>query len=99
MKNPEDARTHRRRASTRFGEGPDDASPSLLETLLGHLTDHMARRAMNRVKRGTQEVVRWTILRLILGWVGASILAAGILFTLGAGLKGLEALRCPTWLA
>lgn len=94
-----DFRTRAGRRSTREVKGRDGASPSIFESLMGYVTDRMARSAMSRVKRGAREVVRWTALRLVLAGIGAAILAAGILFTLGAGLKGLEALHWPSWLA
>jgi len=93
------ARTQRRRVSARHAGNGHGASPSILEILVNYLTDRLARSAMRRVKRGAQEVVRWTVLRLILGWIGATIMAAGILLLLGAGVNGLEALHCPVWLA
>ena len=92
-------RTHRRRASSRQGKDENGAPPSILETLVGHLTDWVARSAMLRVKRGAREVVHWTVLRLVQGWIGGVIMTGGILLLLGAGLKGLEALHCPMWLA
>jgi hypothetical protein len=91
--------THRRRASARPGKGENGASPSVLEILLNHLTDGMARAAVRRAKRGARDVVRWTVLRLVLGWIGAAIATGGVLLVLGAGVKGLEALHCPLWLA
>ena len=94
-----DFRTRAGRRSSRDLKGRDGASPSMLESLMGYLTDRMARSAMLRVKRGAREVVRWTALRLALAGIGAAILAGGILFTLGAGLKALEALQWPSWLA
>ena len=91
--------THRRRASSRHGKDESGAPPSVFETLVSHLTDWVARSAMLRVKRSAREVVRWTVLRLVLGWIGGIIMTGGILLLLAAGLKGLEALHCPLWLA
>lgn len=91
--------THRRRASSRHGKDQNGAPPSVFETLLSHLSDWVARTAMRRVKRGAREVVRWTVLRCVLGWVGGVVMTGGILLLLMAGLKGLEALHCPLWLA
>ena len=65
--------THRRRASAHPGKAENGAAPSVLEILLNHLTDGMARSALRRAKRGAREVVRWTVLRLILGWIGAVV--------------------------
>jgi hypothetical protein len=91
--------THRRRASSRHGRDENGTPPSVFETLVTHLTDWVARSAIRRVKRGAREVVRWTVLRLVLGWVGGVVMTAGILLLLAAGLKGLETLHCPQWLA
>lgn len=90
---------HRRRAASRSGDGGNGAASSILETLLDYLTDRIARSAMRRVNRGVHEVVRWTVLRMVLGWVGAALLTGGVLLLLGAAVKGLEALQCPLWLA
>jgi hypothetical protein len=91
--------THHRRASTRPGKNENGASPSVLEILSSHLPDWIARSAIRRAKRGARDVVRWTVLRLVLGWIGAAVATGGILLLLGAGVKGLEALHCPLWLA
>ena len=93
------ARTHHRRASNRDGKDENGAPPSIFETLVSHLTDWVARSAMRRVKRGAREVVRWTVLRLVLGGIGGVIMTGGLLLLLAAELKGLEALHCPMWLA
>jgi hypothetical protein len=93
------SRTQHRRGSTRHAVNGNGASPSILEIITNYLTDRLARSAMRRVKRGVHEVVRWTVLQLILGWIGAAIMTGGILLLLGSGVKGLEALRCPIWLA
>ena len=91
--------THHRRASTRPGINGNGDSPSVLENLVTFLTDGIARSAIRRAKRGARDVVRWTVVRLVLGWIGAAVATGGILLLLGAGVKGLEALRCPLWLA
>jgi hypothetical protein len=93
------SRTRRRRVSARNGKHENGSSPSVLETLVSHFTDRVARSAMVRVDHGVHEVVRWTILRLVSSWIGAAIMTGGILLLLGAGVKGLEALHCPFWLA
>ncbi|HLF93540.1 MAG TPA: hypothetical protein VJB14_08760 [Planctomycetota bacterium] len=93
------SQTYRRRASARDAVNGNGAAPSVLEMLVRHLTEGVARSALRRVDRGVHEAVRWTVLRLILGWIGAAILTGAILLLLGAGVKGLEALHCPLWLA
>jgi hypothetical protein len=102
--NPEDgpmmnSRTHRRRAWARHVKDENGASSSVLEILMNYLTDRVARSAILHVKQGVHEVVRWTVLRVIMGWIGAAIMTGGILLLLVAGVKGLEALHCPLWLA
>lgn len=92
-------RTQHRRGSTRHAENGNGASPSILEIIANYLTDRLARSAMRRVKRGVHEVVRWTVLQLILGWIGAAVATGGIFLLLGAGVRGLEALHWPLWLA
>jgi hypothetical protein len=93
------SRTHRRRASVRHPEDKNGESPSLLESVVSYLTDRLARGAMLRVNHGIHEVLRWTILRLTLGWIGSVIMAGGIALLLASGVNGLEALHCPPWLA
>ena len=93
------SQAYRRRASARDAMNGNGAAPSVLEMLVSTLTEGAARSALRHVNRGVHEAVRWTVLRLILGWVGAAILTGGILLLLGAGVKGLEALHCPLWLA
>lgn len=96
MRNPQ---AYRRRASPRDAVNGNGAAPSALEMLVSYITEGVARSALRRVDRGVHETVRWTVLRLILGWIGAAILTGGILLLLGAGVIGLEALHCPLWLA
>jgi hypothetical protein len=91
--------TRRRRNGTRDVEEGKGASSSLLEILVSYFSDRVARRAMLRVTRGVHDVVRWTVLRLVMGWLGAVIMTGGLLLLLAAGVKGLEALSCPVWLA
>jgi len=93
------SRTQGRRRSARQAGSDNGASPSILEIVANYLTDRLARSAMRRVNRGIHEAVRWTVLQLILGWIGAAILTGGILLLLGSGVRGLEALHCPSWLA
>lgn len=92
-------RSHRRTAAAQAQEDENGAPPSVLESLASYLTAGVARSAMRSVNRGVQDVVRWTVLRVILGWIGAAILTGGVLLLLAAGVKGLEALHCPLWLA
>ena len=92
-------RTQHRRGSTRHAENGNGASPSILEIIANYVTNRLARSAMRRVKRGVHEVVHWTVLQLIVGSIGAAIMIGGILLLLGSGVKGLEALHCPPWLA
>src|SRR5579864_9711194 len=90
--------THRRRASVPHPEDKNGVSPSLLESVVSYLTDRLARGAMLRVNQGVHEVLRWTILRLTLGWIGSVLMAGGIALLLASGVNGLEALHCPPWL-
>jgi hypothetical protein len=80
-------------------EGENGVPPSFLENLVSYFTDRVARSAMRRVKRGAHEVVRWTVLQMIMGWIGAAIMTGGLILLLGAGVKGLEAMHSPLWLA
>ena len=93
------SRTHRRRASIPPPENDNGDSPSLLETVVRYVTDRLAHGAMRRVNNGIHEVLRWTILRLILGWIGSVVMAGGIVLLLASGVNGLKALHCQPWLA
>ena len=93
------SRTYHRRASARPMNDDTGASPSILESLVSTLTDYLARSALRRVTHGVHEIVRQTVLQLTLGWIGAAGLTGGVFLLLGAGVKGLEALRWPLWLA
>ncbi len=93
------SRTHRRRAPARDGKNRNGASPSVFELLLRHFAGRIADLAVRRVKHGAREVALWTVPRLVLGWIGAAVLTGGVLLMLGAGVKGLEALHWPVWLA
>lgn len=88
---------HRRRSSRNWEE--EDDSPTLLEIIISSFTDRLARSAVDRVRHGVQDIVHWTTSRLIACWIGTAVLMAGILLVLFAGVKGLEALNCPVWLA
>lgn len=94
-----DSRPRRTRASSRDSRNGDGVRASAFELLLKYLGDRFARSAMLRVEHGVHDVVRWMILRLILGLTGAALLSAGLLLLLGAEVKGLEALGFPLWLA
>jgi len=94
-----DSRAQHRRAAGRHGEAENGDSASALETLVTYFTEGVARSAMRRVNRGVHKVVRWTMLRMVLSGIGAAVLTAGILLLLAAGVKGLEALHAPLWLA
>lgn len=91
------SRTHRRRSSSR--DWDDDDAPTLLEVVIGSFTDRLARSAMDRVRRGTRQIVEWTTNRLIACWIGTAVMMAGVVLVLFAGVKGLQALECPLWLA
>jgi len=91
--------TNRQRASVRHSEDDPCSAPSLLQSLVNYFTDRIARAAMLRVNNSVHEAVRWTLVRLILAWIGTAVLAGGIVLLLASGVKGLEALRCPPWLA
>ena len=41
----------------------------------------------------------WTVRRMVLGGLTVAMLMAGIALLLFAGVKGLEAVQCPPWLA
>jgi hypothetical protein len=88
---------HRRRSSRDWDE--DDDAPGFVEVLISSLTDRLARSAVERVQQGVREIVHWTTSRLIACWIGTAVLMAGVLLVLFAGVKGLQALECPLWLA
>lgn len=88
-----------RRAATRNGSDSNGAPPSVLEILVQNFATRVTQSAAQQVKRGVHEVVQWTLFRLILGGVGAALVIGGLVLLLGAAVKGLEALRWPSWLA
>jgi hypothetical protein len=90
-------RTHRRRSSRDWDD--DEDNPTLLEILISSFTDRLARSAVDRVRHGVQGIVHWTTSRLIACWIGTAVLMAGVVLVLFAGVKGLQALDCPLWLA
>ena len=93
------SRTYRRRAAARHAEHRNGAHLSLLETIASYFTERVADSAMQRVEDGAREIVRKSVLQLAMGWIGAAIMTGGLVLLLGAGVKGLEALSCPLWLA
>lgn len=90
-------RMHRRRSSR--DRDADEDAPTFLEIVISSLTDRLAQSAVDRVKVGVHDIVRWTTSRAIAAWIGTAVLMAGILLVLVGGVKGLEALDCPLWLA
>ena len=91
-------RMHRRRSS-RDWDDDDEPGPSFVEIVINSLTDRLARSAVDRLKVGVHDIVRWTTTRAIACWIGTAVLMAGIVLVLFGGVKGLEALDCPPWLA
>ena len=89
----------RRRASDRDDDADNGDAPTLLETLLDSFTDLVARSALIRLRNGTRRLVIWSLRRAMLGWTTAAILTIGIVLLLLAGVKGLEAAGCPSWVA
>jgi len=89
-------RARRRRAVEE--EFDNDEMPSLVEFVVQTVLDPVVRSTVGQLKRGVRTAVDWTIQRLVAGGVVTGILIAGIILVLIAGVKGLEALRCPIWL-
>lgn len=89
-------RTQARRELSQHGNG---AHPSVLETLARNLSHRVVRSATLGMKQGVRGAVRWTALRLILGWLGIATLTGGLVMLFAGGVKGLEALHFPLWLA
>jgi hypothetical protein len=93
----------RSRSSRRASGHDDDAgngdAPTILETLLDSVTDLVARSAMIRLRNGTRRLVTWSLRQAMLGWTTAAILTVGLVLLLVAGVKGLEAAGCPSWVA
>jgi TRAP-type C4-dicarboxylate transport system permease small subunit len=89
-------RGRRRRAVHEdYGNG---TTPTLVEVMLESFVDPVVKSTVFRLKSGVRTAVDWTVQRMITGGVVAGILIAGLLLVLAAGVKGLEALRCPLWL-
>jgi len=72
--------------------------PTLVEVVIGSFVDPVVKSAVGRLKGGVRTAVDWTIQRMVAGGVVTGILIAGLILVLVAGVKGLEALRCPLWL-
>ena len=89
-------RPHRRR---RVEEAFEDDEPTLLEFVLQSVLDPVVSSTVDRVKGVVRTAVDWTVQRLIAGGVVTGLLIAGVVLLLLAGVKGLEALRCPLWLS
>lgn len=91
-------RVHRRRATPRDWAKDDDA-PTLFEFIFSSMTDTLTHSILGRVRERVDRMVQWTARRAVAVWIGTSVLMAGILLVLFAGVKGLQALNCPLWLA
>ena len=75
------------------------APPSFLEILMSYIRDRVARKAMLRLTHGVHDIARWAVLRLVMGWIGAVLIAGGLLLLVACVVKGLGALRCPVCFA
>jgi hypothetical protein len=90
----------RSRSSRRTPSEPENGDgPTVLEALLNGFTDAIARSALVRIRSETRRLVTWTLRQALLSWTSAAILAVGIVLLLLAGVKGLEAAGCPSWVA
>jgi len=92
-------RTHRRRSAPRDWDDDAEEEPSILEFVLSSVTDTLTHSVLGRIKHGAEQIVQGAVRRAASAWIAATVLAAGIIFCLFAGVKGLEALNCPLWLA
>jgi hypothetical protein len=92
-----------RRASRRATEEEDfpenGDTPSILQGFIDILTDLVARSAILRLRRGTRRLVKWSLRQALLAWVTAAVLTVGMVLLLIAGVKGLQAAGCPSWVA
>jgi len=88
----------RRRRAVHDDDYDNGTTPTMVEVLLESFVDPVVKSTVFRLKSGVRTAVDWTVQRLIAGGVVAGILIAGLLLVLAAGVKGLEALRCPLWL-
>ena len=91
-------RTHRRRSSPQDWDDVEE-EPSILEFVLSSVTDTLTHSVLGKIKHGAERIAHKTIRRAASAWVGATVLVAGIILCLFAGVKGLEALNCPVWLS
>jgi hypothetical protein len=92
-------RTHRRRSMPQDWDDDVEEEPNILEFVLRSVTDTVTHSVLGRLKAGVERLVQLAVRRAALAWVGATVLIAGIVLCLFAGVKGLEALNCPTWLS
>jgi len=92
-----------RRSSRRATEEEDFSengdSPSFLQVLIDTLTDLIAHSALVRLRHGTRRLVKWSLRQALLAWVTAAVLTVGMVLLLIAGVKGLQAAGCPSWVA
>jgi hypothetical protein len=92
-------RMHRRRSTPRDWDAEAEGEPTVLEYILGSVTDTLTHSVLGRLKDGVDRIVHWSARRMVAAWTGATVLMAGIVLCLFGGVKGLEALKCPLWLA
>jgi hypothetical protein len=89
----------RGRRRRRVEEELEDDEPTLVEFVLQSVLDPVVSSTVDRVRGAVRTAVDWTVRRLLAGGVVTALLIAGLVLILLAGVKGLEALRCPLWLA
>jgi TRAP-type C4-dicarboxylate transport system permease small subunit len=89
----------RRRHTPDEGFYDDEGLPTLLEVVIEAIVDPVMKSTVGRLKSGVQTAVDWTLKRVVAGGVVTGILIVGLVLVLAAGVKGLEALRCPVWLS
>jgi hypothetical protein len=77
----------------------EDDEPTLVEFVLQSVLDPVVSSTVGRLKGAVRTAVDWTIRRFLAGGVVTALLIAGLVLLLLAGVKGLEALRCPLWLS
>src|SRR5262245_44008140 len=92
-------RAHRRRSMPRDWDDDVEEEPSVLEFVLRSVTDTVTHGVLGRLKDGVDRLVHLAVRRAAVAWIGATVLVAGIILCLFAGVKGLEALNCPLWLS
>ena len=93
------ARMHRRRSMPQDWDEDLEEEPNILEFVLRSVTDTVTHSVLGRLKDGVERLVHKAVRRAAVAWVGATVLIAGIVLCLFAGVKGLEALNCPAWLS